>query len=195
MLDGHGEQMEETLAMGARGLDQAQTAPDDVDIWLQGLEKASTDEERLFYLSRIQALEPQNARARQLTARMMKGYLRKQPFLAYLEENSDLYKVRTANDLILVVAKDRAIPETYSPQRFGPFGQAYRNVMLAILGLVLSGPIALVFGLLSMAAALRAVFLTQGRARVRAPIIILIALLILLPALVLSYLLWLHVVS
>jgi hypothetical protein len=176
-------------------LDQVKTAPNDVETWLQRLQNASSDEERLFYLSRIQAIEPQNQRAAQLMARLMKGYLKKEPALAYLEENPDLYRVRTARDVILVVAKNRATPETYAPGRFGPFGRAYHDVMLALLGLVLSGPIAIVFGFLSLVSALRAVFRTQGPARWRAAVIGLIALLVLLPALVLSYLLWLHVVS
>ncbi len=178
-------------------MDQVNTAPDEnqVEIWLHGLGNASSDEERLFYLSRIQALEPQNEAAMQLMAQTMKGYLKREPELAYLEENPDVYRVRTPRDLILVVAKNRAVPESYSPQRFGPFGRAYHDVRVALLGLVLSGPIAVVFGFLSVVAAIRAAFLTQGRARLRTPVIILIALLVLLPAVLLSYLLWLHVVS
>ncbi len=188
---------EETLVDGVRGLNQVKTAPNDseLEIWLRGLENASTDEERLFYLSRIQALDPHNERAMQLMGQMMKGYLRKEPALAYLEENPDLYRVRTPRDLILVVAKNRAVPERYSPQRLGPFGRAYHDVMLAVLGLVLSGPLAIVFGFLSMVGALRAAQASRGRERVRAAVIVLLALLILVPAILLSYLLWLHLTS
>ncbi len=196
MLSGcEGREEETIIANGVYGLDQVKAAPhNEVATWLQRFNKAPSDEERLFYLSRIQALEPQNESARELMTQMMKGYLRQEPSLVYLEENPDLYRVRTPRDLILVIAKNRAVPESYAPGRFGPFGRAYHDVMLAALGLVLSGPLAIVFGLLSMLAALRAVFLTRGRVRLRALVIILIALLILLPAAVLTYLLWLHLV-
>ncbi len=178
-------------------MDQVNTvlAENQADVWLRGLQNASSDEERLFYLSRIQALEPQNEAAAQLMARVMRGYLKQEPELAYLEENPGLYRVRTPRDLILVVAKNRAVPESYSPNRFGPFGRAYHDIRVALLGLVFSGPIAVVFGFLSVVAAVHAGFLTKGRARVRTAVIVLLALLVLLPAVVLSYLLWLHVVS
>lgn len=176
-------------------MNQAPTAGSDINAWLERLQNATTDEERLFYLSRIQALDPQNERAAQLVAQNMKRYLRKQPLLAYLEEDEHLYRVRTGDDLILAVAKDRAQPEAYSPGRFGPFGPAYRSVMWAVVALVLA-PLALFFGILAILAALRAAFVADGPARNRTLVIVLIALFLVLPAgAALTYLLWLHIVG
>jgi hypothetical protein len=188
--------MATTTEKGQTVLNQDAAAQSEINTWLGRLENAATDEERLFYLSRIQALDPHNRRAAQLMTQNMKGYLRKDPSLAYLEENQDLYRVRTGRDLILVVPKNRAVPETYSPERFGQFGQAYRSLMWAVLGLLLSGPIAIFFGVLSVLAAFRAGLLSQGsRAWARVFVIVLISLIILAPAVALTYLLWLHLVG
>jgi hypothetical protein len=75
------------------------------------------------------------------------------PFLLYLDETSDVYRVRHG-DSDLLVLKERDIPEPYPARRPLWLQRTYRWLWMAGLGLLLAGLGAMIFATLAAAAAL-----------------------------------------
>lgn len=125
--------------------------------------------------------------------RRVKDLLERDPFLAYLEETDDLYRVRNHADLILTIPKDRAVPERFPPRRPALIQSTYRRLVWATVGLILSGIGALVLAPLAAWRALQALGRPLSRAdRARARIAFFLAALLFVLGLLLSSLFWLH---
>src|SRR5689334_6737412 len=67
----------------------------------------NTSEEQLAVLSKVLSERPDHPQARRGMYLTMYRYLRRNPFLRYLEENDVLYSVITGQGRVIAVPKDR----------------------------------------------------------------------------------------
>lgn len=117
----------------------ARQMPQNVDTWLRRADTAPTREERLLCLSAVLQFDPGHQVARQALQATLRDELEEDPFLAYGSEDERLYYIRTAANVPVTVAKERAIAEIYPPPTLSPMSLAERWLALAILGLVPAG--------------------------------------------------------
>lgn len=180
----------------ARRLSQQATEadPQDVESWLVRAKNAAALSEVLTCLSRVHVLDPKNPLGRQLTYQALGRLLKQEPFLAYKDENDQLYLIRNGQDLSLTVPKDRAIPEPYPLSTPKPLTMAFYLLGWATLGLALAGLGALIFAPLAALWAMQ-VYLS-GRLNpgdgVRISIIFLLAGALLILAFLLVFLFFIH---
>jgi hypothetical protein len=108
----------------------------------------------------------------------LKESLDKDPFLRYLEETDELYRVINAQRVVLSIPKKRAPANPPSPDQApsGPLKGAYRWLTMSILGLLLAGIGAVIFAPLAALAALRVQNSLQSHAeRVSFTVILIVA--------------------
>ncbi len=175
------------------GLDATRIAPDNVEGWLIRARTAVSVEEILFSLSQVHRLDPNNSIAKEYTYRALWRMLERDPFLAYLDETKDLYYVRSQEYLSLAIPKDRAEQDPFPVQQPAALASANRLLVLSILGLVVAGLGTLLFAPLTILAAFAAARAPIGKQnKLRAWIILLIALALLGPAILLGLLFFVH---
>jgi hypothetical protein len=121
-----------------------QIAPQDLQTWLIRAETAPSIEEAIICLNQVNASLPSYPEAKPITYQIVQKLLRQDPFLLYLNETDDLYRVRNSNQL-LMVPKDRSIPEPYPAKELFGLQKAYRWLRIALFGLLLAGLGAMVF--------------------------------------------------
>jgi hypothetical protein len=136
-------------------LELTRSFPNNADAWLLRSKTAVSTEESLYALSQVNRINPNHPAAKLYTYQALENMLERDPFLAYMDESDDLYYVRSKNYLSLVVPKDRNIPEKYPPQNPQPLASAYRYLLLAVFGMILSGLGTLLFAPLAVLAALQ----------------------------------------
>ena len=137
---------------------QATTAaPQSLEAWLLRATLAPTLEERLLCVNRLNELAPGYQDRYHVAFFALKDLLDKNPYLAYLEETDELYRV-ASTDHVLTISKKRVPVELYPPEKptSSPLASAYRWLNLAIIGLLLGGVGAMVFAPLAALAAIRA---------------------------------------
>jgi hypothetical protein len=139
--------------------------------------------------------EPENPVGQFLTDKTIWTLLRQDPRLEYKVENEQVYVISDGADCSLVVPKDRNIPEIYSPRNQRPLDKAFVMLGWAFLGLALAGIGTLIFVPLAIVQALRMLF--TGRPvnrvdRIRIVIVMINAAILLILALSLIYLFYLH---
>jgi len=177
-------------------LEATQIAPRDVDAWLLRADTAASLEEKLVCLSRLNAIDPNWAPARERTYSALKDLLQQEPFLAYIDETDDLYRVKSGLELYLNVPKARAVPETYPAPKSGALHSTYRWLSWSLLGLFIGG-IGAIF--LAPIAGMKVFWLLlkplTRRDRVRALVAMVAAVLIWLAALPLGFLFYIHIVQ
>lgn len=177
-------------------LKATQIAPEDIDAWLLRADTAASLEEKLVCLSRLNAINPNWAPARERTYYALKDLLHQEPFLAYIDETDDLYRVKSGLELYLNVPKARAVPEAYPAPKSGTLQSTYRWLAFALLGLLFGGIGAL---FLAPMAAIKAFLLLlkplTRRDRVRAFVAMGASVMIWLAALPLGFLLYLHILQ
>jgi hypothetical protein len=117
---------------------------------------ADTSGERLFCLCQASRIDPQNPTARQALYAALRLELKRDPFLAYIDETDLVYFVRSAEYLSLAVPKDRSIPATYPPEYPQTLAKAYHWLGWSIAGLMLAGVGTLVAAPLAICLALSA---------------------------------------
>lgn len=163
------------------------------DRWVSLAAAAPTLAEELGYLSRALALSPDHP----VAGRRMQAALRRQlvidPSLGYLSESDLLYLVHTASGQLILTNKDRAVPERYPPVVNSPSEHRRRWLALALLGLPPAGVGTLVCAPIAAFLALRGLRqpLTPVERR-RAVTHLGLAVLMLILALALNVLLFLH---
>jgi len=141
----------------------SQIDPQDPKALLLCAETAPTLEEALTYLSRLNALQPENPEAQQKTYHLLQQLLKKDPFLLYLDETDHLYHVRSGEKLSLAVPKDRSLPEAYPARRPAQLQRAFRWLWMAFLGLPLAGLGAILFTPLAAAEGIGLYFKTSSK--------------------------------
>lgn len=132
-------------------------APQSLEAWLLRATLAPTLDERLLCVNRLNELAPGYQDRYNVAFFALKELLDKNPYLAYLEETDELYRV-ASTDHVLTVPKKRVPVEPYPPEKpaSGPLASAYRWLNIAIIGLLLGGVGAMVFAPLAALAAIRA---------------------------------------
>jgi len=132
-------------------------APESLEAWLLRATLAPSLDERLICVNRLNELAPGYQDRYHVAFFALKELLDKNPYLAYLEETDELYRV-TSTDHVLSIPKKRAPVDPYPPEKTlaGPLVSAYRLLNLAMMGLLLAGLGAVLFAPLAALAALRA---------------------------------------
>jgi hypothetical protein len=165
-------------------------------MWLERAQKATTLLEKLAYLSQVHYLDPRNPLGQRLTYEMIWYLLERDPYLEYKNENEALYVVSNGKDITLTVPKSRSVPETYPAKPADPLNLAFRWLGWAVIGLAPAGLGTLIFAPLAIFWALQA-FLRRSLEpadQVRLALILVIGGILLVMALILNFLLVLHIV-
>lgn len=176
-------------------LQATQIEPNNVDAWLMRATLAPTLDERLACVNHLNELAP-NFRDRYNVAFFaLKDLLDRNPFLRYLEETDDLYRVVNAERVVLSIPKKRAPadpPPSEQPQP-GPLRAAYRWLMLAIAGLLVAGLGTVIFAPVAAFAAIRAHRTEESHAEhVRSTVIVVVAFGLFIIGFLFSLLFFLH---
>ena len=138
-------------------LQATQIAPESIEAWLLRATLAPTPEERLICVNRINELAPGYQDRYNVAFFALKELLDRNPYLAYLEETDELYRV-ASTDHVLSIPKKRVPVEPYPPKQppSGPLRRAYRWLHLAVIGLLLAGIGSVIYAPLAALAAIRA---------------------------------------
>lgn len=158
------------------------------------IETAQTKTELLDCLSKMQEQDPNDLAVRGRIYYEMCEVVDRDPYLEYHAENAIAYRVIDRNQQVLIVPKERAVPESFPPRRPEPIRKTFHYLLLAGLGIFLAGLGAVVFGLLALVAAFQALGQSRRRDdRVRAAVGAVVSLALFALGLALVYLLWLHI--
>jgi len=107
--------------------------------WYLRSKTAPSQEEQLVCLSRVVSLEPDFPPAKGEMYTALRSLTKKEPSLAYVDENRDIYQVKSGLDLLLNVPKNRSYDEPYLRRAAGPLKVAYTWLNMALLTLFLGG--------------------------------------------------------
>ncbi len=174
-------------------LEATRVEADNSEAWFIRSATAPSLEEKILCLSRAQTLAPADRQVKTQMYHRVRDLLDQDPFLAYLAETDQFYRVRNNGELVLTVAKNRAVPESYPPQRPASIRSSLQMLTWAILGLLPAGLGTLIFAPLTALQALGALTQLHSQAdRVRAYLILISACLLFVLGLGLSYLFWIH---
>jgi len=155
-----------------------QAVPESIEAWLLRATLAPSLDERIASVNRLNELAPGYQDKYNLAFYALKELLDKDPFLRYLEETDELYRVINAERLVLSIPKKRAPANSPSPDQIppGPLHGAYRWLIMAILGLLLAGIGTVIFAPLAGVAAVRAQNSIQSHSeRVSSTVVLLVA--------------------
>jgi hypothetical protein len=176
-------------------LQATQIAPENVEAWLLRATMAPTLEERLTCVNHLNELAPGYQDRYNVAFFALKELLDKNPFLAYLEETDELYRVINADRVVLSIPKKRAPVDPYPPENppATPLRAGYRWLAISLVGLLLAGIGTVVFAPLAALAALRAQESAQSRSeRVSSTVILMVAFGLFIIGFLLSLLFLLH---
>jgi hypothetical protein len=156
---------------------------------------SETLEESVTALNQVLESNPENIVARQELYETMQQLLRKDAFLAYQGETDVIYKIRTLSEFQFIHPKDRAMAELFPPKAPPPARPAIHWLGWSVVGLIPAGLGTLVMAPLAMIEAIKLlrqpVELIDRR---RAWVVISCAIVLWLIALILFFILTLHLV-
>ena len=190
------EEAEKLMQQGKReeayqsSLKATSVAPDEPLAWYLRSQTAPSTEERVMCLSHAYSLDPAYPDTKKELRAAVHALLKQEPFLAYVYETEAFYQVRSGRDLLINVPKNRAFEIPYLKKKPGPAQPAFRWLSLSLLALFLGGVGAVVFAPIAAFQALRlhASAPSDGE-RVRLLIVFLLAVIIWLAAIPISWLL------
>lgn len=165
-------------------------APDEPLAWYLRAQAALSTEEKLMCLSRAYTLDPVSLDAKQELRTAVQALLKQEPFLAYVHETEQFYQVRSGRDLLINIPKNRTFETPYLRRTPGLAKPAFRWLSLSLLALFLGGVGAVLFAPIAAFHALRLQTSapTDGE-RVRLLIVFILAVIIWLAAIPISWLL------
>lgn len=171
-----------------------QLAPDNVEAWLLRATLAPSLEERLVCVNRLNELGADSQDRHNIAFFTLKELLDKNPFLAYLEETENLYRVMNANHMVLSIPKKRLPDLSTRSERSSRLTNAYRLLMMALIGLMAAGLGTLLFAPLAALSAIRIGTSSESQAeRLRSTIVFVLALILFVIGSIFSVLFVLHV--
>lgn len=135
-------------------LEAREMAPENVHAWLLCAETSPSREEAVTCLNQAATLRPSDPKVKRSAYQIFQRLLKEDPFVLYLDETENVYRVRSGERLSVTVPKDRLTPEPYPPERPELLRWAYRWLWMAILGLPFAGLGAMVFAPLAAASAI-----------------------------------------
>jgi hypothetical protein len=165
-------------------------APDEPLAWYIRSRNAPSREEQLMCLSHAYSLAPDHTETKKELRTAVHTLLKQEPFLAYVYETEQFYQVRSGRDLLINIPKDRVFETPYLKRKPGLAQPAFRWLTLSLLALFLGGVGAVLFAPIAAFQALRlqSSAPTDGE-RVRLLIVFILAVLIWLAAIPISWLL------
>lgn len=176
-------------------LEATQIAPDSVKAWLLCAETTTSIEEAVACLNRANTMQPLDPEAKQKTYQIVQKLLEQESFILYIDETDDLYRVRSGEELTLIVPKDRATPEAYSAERPVLLRNAYRWLWIALLGLSLAGLGAILFAPLAAVSAVGLYLTASSKAnRIHSMVVIILSGGLWLCGLLLAVILLVHLI-
>jgi hypothetical protein len=165
-------------------------APDEPRGWYLRSQNALSTEEQLMCLSRAYSLDSNDLQTKKELHTAVHTLLKQEPFLAYVYETEEFYQVRSGRDLLVNIPKNRSFEIPYLKKAPGPAKPAFLWLSLSILALILGGVGAVLFAPVAAFQALRLQTSapTDGE-RVRLLIVFILAVIIWLAAIPISWLL------
>jgi hypothetical protein len=176
-------------------LQATQLAPAHVEAWLLRATLAPSAEERILCVNHLNELAPGYQDRYNIAFFALKELLDKNPFLAYLEETDELYRVLNADRLVLSIPKKRAPVNSSPPEQPqpGPLTAAYRWLTISIVGLLLAGIGTVLFAPLAALAAIRAQQSLRSQSeRLSSTVVLILACLFFMIGVIFSLLFVLH---
>ena len=165
-------------------------APNEPSAWHARSRNAPSTEEQLMCLSRAYSLDPNNPDIKKELYNAVHTLVKQEPFLAYVYETEVFYQVRSGRDLLVNIPKNRTFEIPYLKKAPGLAKPAFRWLSLSLLALFLGGVGAV---LLAPVAAFQALRLQASAPsdgdRVRLLIVFILAVIIWLAAIPISWLL------
>jgi hypothetical protein len=176
-------------------VEATRAAPQNIEAWLLRATLAPSLNERIICVNRLGELAPDYPDRYNVAFFALKEMLDRNPFLAYLEETDELYRVINADRVVLSIPKKRAPVNSYPPEEplTGPLSAAYRFLNMSILGLFLAGVGTVIFAPLTALAAIQAQQSLKSRdERVRSTVILISAFALFIMGFLFSILFILH---
>lgn len=165
-------------------------APDEPLAWYLRSQNALSTEERMMCLSRAYSLAPNDAEIKKELRTAVHVLLKQEPFLAYVHETEQFYQVRSGRELLINIPKDRHFEIPYLKKKPGFAKPAYRWLSLSIAALFLGGVGAVLLAPIAAFQALRLhASAPTDSERVRLVVVFLLAVMIWLAAIPISWLL------
>jgi hypothetical protein len=165
-------------------------APDEPLAWYLRFQTALSTEEQLMCLSRAYSLDPGSPETKKELRMAVQTLLKQEPFLAYVYETEEFYQVRSGRDLLINIPKNRTFETPYLKKAAGLTKPAFRWLSLSLLALFLGGVGAVLFAPIAAFQALRLQASAPSRSdRVRLLIVFILAVIIWLAAIPISWLL------
>lgn len=165
-------------------------APNEPLAWYLRSQTAPSTEEKLICLSRAYSLDPTYADTKIELRAAVQTLLKQEPFLAYVYETESFYQVRSGRDILINIPKNRTFEIPYLKKKPGLAQPAFRWLSLSLLALFLGGVGAVVFAPIAAFQALRLQSSVPSRGdRVRLLIVFILAVIIWLAAIPISWLL------
>ena len=139
-------------------LQATKVAPDNLEGWLYCATLAPSLTERVFCVNHLNELAPGYQDRHDIAFFAFKELFDEKPYLAYLAETDELYRVINTDRVVLNIPKKRARFEPYPPEQptASPLRLAYRWLILSIVGLLVAGIGTVVFAPMAAVAAIRA---------------------------------------
>jgi hypothetical protein len=190
------EEAEQVARQGERekaylsSLRATSAGPDEPLAWYLRSQNAASVEEQVMCLSRAYSLDTAYPDAKKELRFAVQALLKQEPFLAFVHETREFYQVRSGRDLLINIPKDRNFEIPYLQKAPGPAGPAFRWLSVALLALFLGGVGAVLIAPIAAFQALRLQASTPSDGeRVRLLIVFILAVIIWLAAIPISWLL------
>lgn len=165
-------------------------APNEPRAWYLRSQCASSSEEQLMCLSRAYSLDLKDSETKQELRSAIQILIKQEPFLAYVHETEEFYQVRSGRDLLINVPKNRTFETPYLKKAPGLARPAFRWLSFSLLALFLGGVGAVLLAPIAAFQALRLQASAPSRGdRVRLLIVFILAVVIWLAAIPISWLL------
>lgn len=165
-------------------------APDEARAWYIRSQNAPSTEEQLMCLSRAYSLAPNHPEIKKELRTSVHTLLKQEPFLAYVYETEEFYQVRSGRDLLVNIPKDRSFETPYLKKKPGLAQPAFRWLSYSLIALFLGGVGAVLFAPIAAFQALRLQASAPSEPeRVRLLIVFILAVIIWLAAIPISWLL------
>jgi hypothetical protein len=165
-------------------------APDEPLAWYLRSQAAPSPEERLMCLSRAYSLDTAFPDAKKELRTAVQTLLKQEPFLAYVHETEEFYQVRSGQDLLVNIPKNRAFEKPYLQKTPGFSRPAFRWLSISLLALFLGGVGALLLAPITAFQALRLQAASPSRGdRMRLWIVFILSVIIWLASIPISWLL------
>ncbi len=172
------------------GLEATGLAPEEPRAWYLRSRSAPSPEEQLMCLSRAYSLDPAFPDAKEELRVAVRALLKQEPFLAYVHETEALYQVRSGRDMLINIPKNRVYEKPYLQKKPGVASPAFRWLSFSFLALLLGGVGAVLLAPITAFQVLRLQASSPARGdRIRLWVIFILAVLIWLAAIPISWLL------